>query len=158
MKGLTLIAIVALGAGLLAFPAPAAADDSFAQGDAGSRINLLANCGNAIEYPANTAFFVRHGWVSEGWSTVGPAERRGLMAPSTTFEFRVDFEPQPSAMHVTYAEEDDLFFKTFVSEYHDGMTGTHRFGGLWFLDGSLVGGAFGESVFVNGCVVTVTFV
>ncbi len=158
MRRLAAIVLPVIGLAMLAFSVPVTADHWFATGDPEARINLLATCGGAIEYPANTPFFIRHGWGQEDWSTARPDERRGFMAPTTTFEFRLDRVPQPSALHAAYAEGIDVFFKTFVSEYHEGLTGTHRFGGLWFLDGSLVGEDFGEPIFQGGCVVDVTFV
>jgi len=85
-------------------------------------------------------------------------DKRGFMAPTTYFEFRVDRVPQASSMNAQYFPETDIKVKLFVSEFDQGMTGPHRLGALWFLDGSLVGGTFGEAMFQGACVSNVNFV
>ena len=141
------------------FAKPVAASNRYLATGADVLINMIDHCGEDFTYPANTPFFIAHGWFTTEWTTNTPAlDKRGFMAPTTYFEFRVDRVPQASSMNAQYFPETDIKVKLFVSEFDQGMTGMHRFGALWFLDGSLVGGTFGEAMFQGACVSNVNFV
>lgn len=161
MRKLAGFAVMAFGLALLALPAPAAADHHFATGDLDARINLLANCElGTIDYPANTAFYVAHGLYEVPWHDAAMEVKRAFVSPATTFELWIDGVLQPSAMHARYFSQDDIYSRLWVTEDHRGMTGTHVFVGLWFIDGSYpgVGGELGEPVIFGACGIIVNFV
>ncbi len=137
---------------------PVAASSRYWATGSDVQINLLDHCGEDFTYPANTPFFISHGWLDGPWTTEPAANKSGFMASTTYFEFRIDRVPQPSRLFVRNLPDSDLQLKLFISEYDQGLTGTHRFGSLWFLDGALAGGTPGEAVFTGGCVSYVSFV
>ncbi len=154
------VALTVFGA-LVMLPATASADHLFATGQSDKWIILTAACGGAIDYPADTGFFVRHGWAWTDWTDpeLTPSEdRRGFMYQTTKFELYIDGELQKSSLKAFHDRESDWKFKLFVSEFHDGMTGAHLFAGKWYLDGSLLGGDFRDPVLLFTCDVWVVFV
>jgi len=157
-KRIIAIAVVCIAVMVFTFAKPVAASNRYWATGADVQINMIDHCGEDFTYPANTPFFIAHGWFTTEWTTNTPAlDKRGFMAPTTYFEFRVDRVPQPSSMNAQYFPETDIKVKLFVSEFDQGMTGPHRLGALWFLDGSLVGGTFGEAMFQGACVSNVNF-
>ena len=50
-----------------------------------------------------------------------------------------------------------FYIKLFLTNYANGMTGTHTFLGQWYLDGSFVGQTPGVAVFQLACALTVSF-
>ncbi len=79
------------------------------------------------------------------------------MSKATTFELWIDGDLQKSSMKASHDRISDFKMKLFISEFHDGMTGPHLFQGMWYLDGSLLGGDFGDPVLLFTCDVTVNF-
>lgn len=159
------VAIALAFAAVVVFTAarPVAASNRYWATGTGVVLNLLDHCGSRdapaeATFTANTPFLIRHGWGESPWTTDSPANKSAFMGLATYFEFRVDFMPQPSTLFSVHIASTDTQLKLFVSEYDQGMTGTHRFAGLWYLDGELVGGTPGEAVFMGGCVVNVSFV
>lgn len=142
---------------VLAVARPVAASHRYWATGTDVQINLIEHCGEDFTYPANTPFFISHGWIEAPWVTDSPANKMAFMSATSYFEFRVDRVPQPSTLFVRYIPQLDWQLKLFVSEYDQGLTGTHRFGGLWYLDGGLAGGTPGEAVFMGGCVSNVAF-
>lgn len=146
--------------------------------ETGIRLNLVAPCLSGVDtftppatfsasttFPQGTDFFVKHGWDEPNWNDstiVTAAKRAGFLHNSTTFFLFVDSVPVASQPNFFVAPAGSpatpTFFKFFLSDFPGGMTGTHLFTGEWFLDGSLAGGTFGQSVFQLRCDVTVTFV
>ena len=110
----------------------------------------------AISWPANSAFFVRHGWVN---SPIQPETNQTLGAfdrPTTDFELYVDHVEQ-NALPDFYSGQN-FHIKLFVINFPNGMTGTHLFQGWWFLDGYLTGGTANTQVIQLACNLQITFV
>lgn len=106
-------------------------------------------------FPANSPFFVRHGWVT-GVST--PVTNQTLAAfnrPTTDFELYVDHVEQQSLPDFYVSQ--GTHFKLFVINFPNGMTGTHLFQGWWFLDGYAVGAQPNTQVLQLACNLQVTF-
>lgn len=128
--------------------------------DTPSRINLVAACGKTLKYPANTGFFVGHGWFYFPWDGAPTVDKEAFMSPAMTFELRIDGELQGSAMHAFLVSFPDgqAMFKFFISENHDGLAGKHTFVGTWFESNGFYGGDRLTPVFFAECVVRVNFV
>lgn len=139
---------------------PVAASNRYWATGADFRISLIDENGNPVgdfTFPANTPFYIAHGFTDYPWTELPPAEKKAYMGPAMHFEFWVDDELQHSTMYVKYFPEWDVMFKTYVSEYDHGMTGTHVFEGRWYIDGWFFGGTPGQAVLGLDCVSTVTF-
>jgi len=150
------VAVLFAAVMVLATAPPAAASNRYWATGAGQYyLPLGASCGEEIAYPANTPLIIAHGWGDAPW-LADPA-KGAFMAPTTTFELQIDSVTQASVLAVRYFPEVDTMSKFYVSEYDQGLTGTHAFLGLWYLDGALVGGTPHEAVLVGACPVTVTF-
>jgi hypothetical protein len=89
------------------------------------KINILY--GVDIDFPANSAFHIAH-----GWSIDLATESRAVLA-------RADFELQIDGVYVAEdfvtrdASVPGSVAKYFVFDYPGGMTGTHEFTGHWYL-------------------------
>lgn len=106
-------------------------------------------------FPANTPFFVRHGWV---FSTLTPYTNQTLGAfnrPTTTFELYVDHVEQKS--QPDYSSGNGFQLRLHVINFPNGMTGTHLFQGWWFQDSYFTTGVGGSEVFALGCNLQITF-
>ncbi len=150
--------LVALAAFTLSGPA-AASQRYYWTGTTEQQIDLLEHCNGAETYPADTPFWVAHGFLFEGWSAFTPQEKEARMLPTTHFELQIDGTVQPSAMLALYIPQLDLKAKIFPSGYDNGFpAGEHDFLGTWYVDGSIVGGTLRTSVVDMTCSVVVTFV
>ena len=148
--GVSAPAVSANHAGTLAF---------YVSPDPAHRINLLAHCGSDLSYPANTLFFVRHGWLFADWRESSAAEQRGFMSEATRFTLLIDGVLQIQSREYLYLNDPDFMIKLFNTDNHKGLTGSHFFTGRFFLDASIftIGGSFGEPVLFFECNVVVTF-
>lgn len=153
---ISIAATLVLFGAFLAFSGVATADHSFATADFGSRINVLGNCFGSVTYPADTLFWVSHGWAFFPWSDFSAQEKRAANHPSSTFTLLIDGEVQKSAQHTRVDPSVDVKFKSFVTEIHDGLpAGTYTFTDEHYIDGFFLGGDFKDSVLVLTCDVTV---
>ena len=157
MKRILATAVVLVAFMAFAVARPVAASNRYWATGADVKIDMIAHCGEDFTYPANTAFFISHGWLEQPWADDAPENKQGFMGPATYFEFRIDRGAQASTMFVRNFPGSDLQLKLFISEFDQGLTGSHRFGAVWFIDGGLVGEAPGVSVFAGACVSQVTF-
>ena len=172
-RGLVCIVAVLAFLGLSLVSAPrAAADHLFATDPVTipdpDRINLVRACfvlgSTERTFPANKGFFVSHGWTTDEWRQQPALEKLAFMFATTTFRLWIDGELQHSALHSFNLRQagdlHDVMFKLFVSEDHNGLSGTHVLVGQWFLDGSISDpvGNFGEAVLQFDCTLTVHFV
>jgi len=172
-RGLVCIVAVLAILGLSLASAPrAAADHLFATDPVTipdpDRINLIVACFilgiTERTFPANHGFFVSHGWFTPDWRQQPALEKLAFMSATSSFRLWIDGELQDSALHSFNRRQagdfQDAMFKTFVSEDHDGLSGTHVLVGRWFLDGSISDpvGNFGEAVLQFDCTLTVHFV
>lgn len=149
-------AMVVAAVSVLAMAQPAAASSRYWGTGAGDYyLPLGPYCGGSTTYPANTPLVIAHGWYDVPW-TEEPL-KGAFMAPTTTFVLVIDGEVQKSVQSFRYVPEVDTMFKWFYSEYDEGLTGTHVFLGLWFLDGALLGGTPREAVLFGVCEVTIAF-
>ncbi len=89
----------------------------------GDRIMVLPPPDPA-EYPANTPFFIQHGWYP------GPDVTPGQWF----FALEVDgVRILPTLRtHTTFAEKGEVYFlRTWIYNFPQGMTGQHTFRGYW---------------------------
>ena len=132
---------------------------------AGGRIGLLGAClglVTEITRTEDTGFFVAHGWFVPFWNATSSLEKRAFSSSATFFVLLIDGVAQPSALHAALVNNPDgLYnFRLWVTENHNGLEGDHVFTGQWFYDASdpSIGGAFGTSVLLQECSLTVHFV
>jgi len=154
------LARVLLGAILLSYLVLSVPTAAARPPTTGTQISLLTGCSTstAISFSVNTAFFIRHGWFSPGWSTQAEANQTAFMSSTTTFKLFIDGVSQKKRNDFTYDSTTDIKFKLFLTNFPNGMpTGTYTFRGEWYLDGFLVGGVPGTSVFQFACEHSVTF-
>lgn len=89
-------------------------------------------------FPANTPFFVQHGWFVPDWTnqTDTPTSvRTDFENPGTNFTLYVDGTMASSVMYYQYNNSSDIMSKEFLTNFPLGMTaGTHTFLGQWFDD------------------------
>lgn len=157
----------------LVLPSRAAADHLFATTmdppnlpTQTNRLGLLGPCIRGIperDFPANTGFFVAHGWAYIPWEDATPVERLAFVSLASVFVLTIDGQVQTFVLHMALINTPDGQFmsKLFVSEYDRGYAGTHVFVGTWYYDASdpSIGGAFGQRVQIGDpCVLTVHFV
>jgi hypothetical protein len=98
----------------------------------GERINIHcgyepADCSGTQDYPANTAFYIGHGWLywTPRWV---PGQAR--------FELEVDgVIVQPTFVQFTRIPGEPEYFlnRLYFFNFPDGMTGTHTFEGHWII-------------------------
>lgn len=153
MAGLVVLSL------LLLFAVPARADHLYATSKLPPgfptplyRINMNANCGGSVNYPANAGFFVAHGWFDPSWNDATATEKKQFVSPKTTYVLWIDGVKQKSAQHSWLSNNPDgsqAMFKIFVIEDHDGMTGSNH---------TFVGKHFNYGVLAILCTVTVSFV
>lgn len=139
------------------------------------RANLLENCfdvvpgteflfegSGAIDVPADTPFWVGHGWGTDApYKDLSKNDRKAFDSHATTFELAVDGTLVSSGERRVFFDEDGTRVKLFFTDFRDGMTGTHVFTGMWFVDGRepfFGNGIPKDKVPVLRCDVTVTFV
>jgi hypothetical protein len=108
-------------------------------------------------FPANTPFHVRHGWIASGFTTAfNQTDQNAFMSPQTTFELYVD-GVQTHALH-DYSLQNGDFVKLFLTNFGTGMTGAHVFVGWWFIDAHLNGdGPYGGQDLALACALRVHF-
>ncbi len=140
---------------LSAAPRAAASNRYWGSGAGQYYMPLLGNCTGTAVYPANTPLIIAHGWTDTPFIT--DPLKGAFMSPNMFFEFRIDGVTQKSVQAFRYFPQVDTMFKFYVSEYDDGLTGTHDFLGLWYVDGVMVGGTPHTAVLVGICPVTVAF-
>jgi len=124
------------------------------------QMHLLDNNLNPVgdfTYPANTPFYIAHGWLDGPWSSITDAEKDAFMGPAMYFELLIDGVVQHSSMNAKYLPDSDIKNKLFVSEYDLGMTGTHTFEGRWYHDAWFDGGTPGQAVLGLPAISVVTF-
>lgn len=109
----------------------------------------------ATTFPANTPFFVRHGWVDFPTTPVSNQTLAAFQRPSTDFELYVDHVEQQSLPD--FFVQNGVHIKLFVINFPSGMTGTHLFQGWWFQDGYFTGGAANTQVIELACNLQITF-
>ncbi len=114
---------------------------------------------NVIQFAANSPFYVQHGWVVD-WSFLSNEEKQAFISDNTRFDLYVDGVEQASIPDHTFDESNgDIFFiKLSLTNYPDGMTGTHLFRGEWWIDGFLIGEDPGEAYLDLVSVLQVDFV
>ena len=112
-----------------------------------------------IDYPANTLFFVSHGWGIPDWTALAGIGQNAVASEATTFMFLIDgqLQMQSRVYQYNFLGIPDLMVKLFNTEYHDGLTGSHLFTGQFYLDASLFGGNFGDPSLVFECNLKVNF-
>ena len=111
-----------------------------------------------IEYPADTLFWVAHGFGFGEWSDATGEEKRAFNHRSTSFTLLIDGVPQKSALHARLDKSIDAKLKFFVTEIHDGLpAGTYEFTGEFRLSAFLIfgEGSFRESFLFSPCINTV---
>ena len=89
----------------------------------GDRINIYYS--GPQEYPANTPFYIAHGWIE-----VLPRAISDLVR----FELEVDdviVKPTYVEHSTVVGEDGPLLNSTWVFNFPDGMTGQHTFEGHW---------------------------
>jgi len=109
----------------------------------------------ATTFPANTAFFVRHGWIDFPTHPVSNQTLAAFERPTTDFELYVDHVEQHSLPD--FYVQGGAHFKLFVINFPNGMTGTHLFQGWWFEDGYAVNATANTQVLELACNLQVTF-
>ena len=133
---------------------------------AGNRIGLLGPCFFGISdigFPADTGFFVAHGWNFAPWEDTSAADKHAAASRATVFELSIDGVIQRADLHAAMipgTPDGQVFVKLWVTEYHEGLSGTHLFVGRWYIDASIssIGGQFGVPVLDQECSLTVHFV
>ncbi len=119
MKKYLLLIIVLLIVALLAIVTPAAADQN---APVGEKISLF---GYAREFPSETPFNIRHGWIQPSTDdAIGVFD----------FELSIDGVLQKESFKMFSATngDPDLLNRYWVYNFPYGMTGTHTFTGHWF--------------------------
>lgn len=153
---LAVIAILVAAVSVLATaPRAAASNRYWATGAGEFYLPLGPYCGQEVAYPANTPLIIAHGWGDQGF--VEDPLKGAFMSPTTFFELRIDTVTQKSVQAFRYFPAVDTMFKFYVSEFDQGLTGTHDFLGLWYADGVMVGETPHTAVLVGVCPVTVSF-
>ncbi len=123
----------------------------------GHNPNVPANV--EITFAANTDFFIRHGW-SLPWSDATPEQKQAELSDNTRFDLYVDGVKVASQLDLDFQSSDGTvtLAKTHLTNFPGGMTGTHEFRGLWYIDGLLIGETPGTAVFQLACALEVQFV
>jgi hypothetical protein len=118
-KYLLLIAVLLIMA-LLAMATPALADRD---APVGERIGLFF--GDEREFPAETPFNIRHGWIQPSTD-----DAIGIF----DFELSIDgvLQKESFKMFSATSGDPDLLNRYWVYNFPYGMTGTHTFTGRWF--------------------------
>lgn len=83
-------------------------------------------------YPAGEAFFVKHGFTTDG----ADADLAFLLDPQTRFELTLDGQPVRSALELDVVSEPAA--KLYVTNFRFGLTGVHTLVGCWYAEGVLV--------------------
>lgn len=110
----------------------------------------------AINWPANSAFFVRHGWINSPLHPETNQTEAAFERPTTDFELYVDHVQQQALPD--FSSGNGFHIKLFVINFPNGLTGTHLFQGWWFLDSYLIGGTPNTQELDLACSLQVTFV
>jgi len=106
----------------LLFSTPALAREHEPTGD---RIWILDS--GAQDYPANTPFYIMH-----GWGDVAP----GTPAAQVRFELEVDgvvAKPTYVERSLEHGPDGPAFYTSWVFNFAEGMTGQHTFEGHWIV-------------------------
>jgi hypothetical protein len=118
--------LIILGVAVLVTTAPAAAKVKERTGD---RIGLFS--GAPLDFPANTAFHIAHGWGVAG-------EREAPPAPIGKFEFQLDVDGETRQADFVEREVTGTgqgpsrHLLLWVFNFPDGMSGAHTLTGHWF--------------------------
>jgi len=115
MKKITFV-ICAILMVLMVSPVQAAAHQP-----TGDQINIYDS--GAQEYPANTAFYIQHGWL--------------ILKPNSIGWLAFELEVDGALIPATYIDHSgttmDTYNHSWVFSFPDGMTGVHTFSGHWYL-------------------------
>ena len=119
MKKLSLFVIVLVVLSQLIMASSAAAGTNV---PVGTRLSLYVA---EIEFPANTPFHIRHGWIQPSTdSAIG------------IFDFALDvdgiFQPDAYKWFSVISGDPDYLSRIWVFNFPAGMTGTHTFTGHWY--------------------------
>ena len=129
-----MLVLTALVAGLLA-PLPAHANGV---PTTGTRINLFPGFVGPTTYPADTPFYVEHGFGCADQAATDVATDNCL-DPQTTFVLLVNGVQQQAITDLEVSSGGIVEAKFMVSNFRNGLpAGTYLFEGQWFFDGTLV--------------------
>jgi hypothetical protein len=159
-RAIAMVLLIIAIASLVATGPAGASSRYWAQWDLNYYMGLLDENGQPlaeITYPANTPFWMNHGFTDGPWKEVSEAEKEAFMGPAMYFELWIDGELQKTQKYARYLPEYDLKLKLFPFECDYGMTGIHEFEGKWYADGYFTGGTPGEAVLSLDVVSIVTF-
>lgn len=136
---------------------------AIAANEVGTHLSLYqGNCSTHVQSPhpssttfaANSPFHIEHGWVNTNFGFSGNSTNAAFLGPNTFFEVFLDGVQQMSVRDDSVS--NSFYIKLFLTNYANGMTGTHTFLGQWYEDGTLLGQAPGP-VFALACALTVSF-
>lgn len=123
--GRRFLVVVGCLVAMLVAVAPAAANN---KPTTGTRIGLYTP---PATFPANTAFYIEHGWACELGDGVCLGEQ---ISAHSDFVLTVDGVVQPSTVDVDNV--DGILGKLRLTNFPSGLpAGTHTFVGTWYLDG-----------------------
>jgi len=106
----------------------------------GAPIRLLNQAATPTTFPANTPFFVRHGWICT------PDEGTLCLDPATAFRLYVDGQRMPSALDLELNQtcppvvppSGECTSRRYLTNFRFGLPpGPHAFRGEWWLNGTL---------------------
>ena len=136
---------------------------AIAANEVGTHLSLYqGNCSGHNQNPhpssttfaANSPFHIEHGWVNSNLGFSGNSTNAAFLGPNTFFEVYLDGVQQLSVRDDSVS--NGFYIKLFLTNYANGMTGTHTFLGQWYEDGTFLGQAPGP-VFALACALTVSF-
>lgn len=119
MKKISLFVTVIVVFAQLLVATPAAAGTNIPVGDQ-IRIRNLS-----IEFPANTPFHIRHGWIQ-------PSSDSAIGVFDFALEVDGIFQREDYKGFTAASGEPDLLSRIWVYNFPAGMTGTHTFTGHWY--------------------------
>jgi hypothetical protein len=103
----------------------------------GSRIILFPGVAGPLVYPANTPFFVEHGWGCGDQAAVD-AHSGGCLDPQTRFTLYVDGRRMSATTVLDVAPGGIVLSKFDLTNFRFGLpAGEHVFEGQWWSDGVL---------------------
>lgn len=104
----------------------------------GMRINLFPGFVGPTVYPANTPFFIKHGWGCGDQASLDARSGDGCLNPDTNFVVLVDGQQTHSITDLEVGPGGIVAGKTNLTNFRFGLSpGTHTFEGQWWFDGSL---------------------
>ena len=168
--GALALALVFVGALMVSATTASATPSGFHHKETGTQLHYMLNANQdgcsspEFTFPANTAFWVRQALLDFPWSQESKDNKSAFKDDTTRFDLWVDGSLTKSKRDPAYFRDaapplfiPDLYVKSFLTNFPDGMTGTHELTGRWYLDGSFMGGTRGEAVLGLECVFHATF-